>query len=68
MYVRRKRNRSGSTSIVVVDKSSGKYKELECFGTSSDEDELQEFTAKAYDYIHSYGGQLSFDFEEESKS
>ena len=28
MYVRKKHNRSGSTSVVVVSKASGKYREL----------------------------------------
>ena len=28
MYVRKKHNRSGSTSVVVVSKASGKYKEI----------------------------------------
>ncbi len=33
MYVRRKKNRSGSISVVVVSKSSGHYKEIKSFGT-----------------------------------
>ena len=28
MYVRKKHNRSGSTSVVVVSKASGKYREI----------------------------------------
>ncbi|MCQ2259490.1 MAG: hypothetical protein MJZ41_16115 [Bacteroidaceae bacterium] len=32
MYVRKKHNRSGSTSVVVVSKASGKYKEIKSFG------------------------------------
>ena len=28
MYVRKKHNKSGTTSIVVVSKASGKYKEI----------------------------------------
>ena len=32
MYVRKKYNRSGSTSVVVVSKASGKYKEIKLVG------------------------------------
>jgi len=42
MYVRRKRNRSGSTSIVVVSKQSGRYKEVHVVGTSSDSATIEE--------------------------
>lgn len=35
MFVRKKRNRSGSTSIVVVDKSDGIYREVKSFGVQA---------------------------------
>ena len=35
MYVRKKKNRSGSTSVVVVSKQSGRYKEVYIAGVSS---------------------------------
>jgi hypothetical protein len=38
MYIRKKKNRSGSTSVVIVDKSSGKIRYLETIGVSSDEE------------------------------
>jgi hypothetical protein len=37
MYVRKKKNRSGSTSVVVVDKRSDKIHYLKTIGISSDE-------------------------------
>ena len=40
MYVRKKSNRSGSTSVVIVDKSSGKVRYLKTIGVSSDEKEI----------------------------
>ncbi|WP_418892868.1 IS1634 family transposase [Limibacterium fermenti] len=43
MYVRKKRNRSGSTSVVIVDKSTGKIRYLKTIGTSSDEKEIEMF-------------------------
>jgi hypothetical protein len=41
MFIRRKKNRSGSTSIVVIDKSRGKFREVKTTGTSSDTSELE---------------------------
>jgi hypothetical protein len=35
MYVRKKKNRSGTISVVVVSKSSGKYEEIKSFGTTN---------------------------------
>lgn len=41
MYIRKKKNRSGTISIVVVSKASGKHKEIKCFGTVNTENEAQ---------------------------
>ena len=43
MFVRKKKNRSGTTSVVVVDKSGGRYRELKTIGVSSDEKEIAVF-------------------------
>ena len=51
MFVRKRRNRSGSTSVVVIDKSSGKPKELVCIGISSDEQEIEALVSKGNDWI-----------------
>jgi len=40
MFIRKKRNRSGTTSIVVVEKLSDKFKELKTIGVSSDDAEI----------------------------
>lgn len=63
MYVRKKRNRSGSISVVVVDKSSGRYKEIHVVGTTSDEKELLQLVEKGERWISSYGGQTTIDFD-----
>ncbi|MDY0280904.1 MAG: phosphate-starvation-inducible PsiE family protein [Salinivirgaceae bacterium] len=42
MYVRRKPNRSGSTSVVVVEKKAGKVCYLKTIGVSSDQQEIDE--------------------------
>lgn len=64
MYIRKKHNRSGSTSIVVVSKAAGKYKEIKSFGSSSSEEELEVLCIKASDWIKSYKGQQELDFED----
>ena len=57
MYVRRKKNRSGSTSIVVVNKVGGKVHYLKTIGVSSDENEIEQFFRQGQKYIHNLGGQ-----------
>ena len=63
MFVRKRRNRSGSTSVVVIDKSSGKPKELVCIGISSDTQEIEELVYKGKEWIMRYGGQSVLDFD-----
>ena len=57
MYVRKKHNRSGTTSVVVVSKASGKYKEIKSFGSSSSEEDIESLCNKAAAWIRSFGGQ-----------
>ncbi len=41
MFVKKKKNRSGSVSVVVAEKLSGKYTELITIGVSSDESKIE---------------------------
>lgn len=68
MFVRKRRNRSGTTSVVVVDKSSGRFKELTTIGVASTSEEIAALEAKAQRWIDHYGGQQTFDFEESAKA
>ncbi len=68
MFVRKRRNRSGTTSVVVVDKSSGRSKELATIGVASTSEEIAALEAKAQRWIDHYGGQQTFDFEESAKA
>lgn len=63
MFVRRKLNKSGSTSVQVLDKRNGRNVLLRSFGSSNIESEISEMERKAHDYINTYGGQLVLDFE-----
>ena len=51
MYVRKKKNRSGTTSVVVVDKRFGKIRYLSTIGISSDENTLSELCAQGKKWI-----------------
>ena len=63
MYVRKNHNRSGTTSVVVVSKASGKYKEIKSFGSSSSEEDIESRCNKAAAWIRSLGGQQELDFD-----
>lgn len=63
MFVRRKRNRSGTTSVVVVDKHGGKFKELHTVGVSCDEDEINRLCLEGRRWIKSHLGIREFDFD-----
>ena len=66
MFVRKKRNRSGSVSIAVVDKSKGRYREIRQFGVAHTEAEVYALVRQANDWIRRYAGQRLIDFEGES--
>jgi len=51
MYVRKKDNRSGTVSVVVVSKQSGVYKEIKNFGTSSDTTTIEKFVQQGSAWI-----------------
>ena len=54
MFVRKRRNKSGTTSVVVVDKSSGRFKELTTIGVASTSEEIAELEVKAQHWIDHY--------------
>jgi len=51
MFIRRKKNRSGTTSVVVIDKSGGQFRELKTIGVSSDEQEIALFYQQGKKWI-----------------
>jgi transposase len=56
MYVRKKANRSGSTSVVIVEKSGGKTRYLKTIGVSSDEKIISELYIQGKKWISEYCG------------
>lgn len=63
MFVRRKKNRSGSVSIAVVDKSRSRFREIRQFGVAHTEAEADALCRQAREWIRQYGGQKSIDFD-----
>lgn len=61
MFVRKKKNRTGSISVVVIDKSNGGFKEIKNFGVVSSDDEANILCARAREWIATYGGQQVLD-------
>ena len=60
MFVRRKPNKSGTTSVQVVDKSRGSYRVVKSFGTDKTEAELLSLECKARVYVNSLKGPSLF--------
>ena len=67
MFVRKKKNRSGSVSIA-VDKSKGRYREIRQFGVAYTAAEANVLVRQANDWIRRYAGQGLIGFEGESVS
>jgi transposase len=64
MFIRKKKNRSGTTSVIVVDKHGGKFKELHTVGIAYASDEIDKLCAQGNQWIKDHIGQLTLDFEE----
>lgn len=63
MFVRKKKNRSGSISIVVVSKSHGQFKEIKNFGVVQTNSEAEQFYQAALHWLNTHSGQQALDFE-----
>jgi transposase len=64
MFVRKKFNRSGSISVVVVSKSQGKFTEVKKFGVAKSEEAADELFQKARHWLRTHGGQQELDFDD----
>ena len=62
MFVRRKKNRSGSTSVVVADKSSGVFRELKVVGVGTTDEEIRALVKEGKEWIAHCGGQQTILF------
>lgn len=57
MFIRRKHNRSGTISVVVVDKSDGRFKEIHNLGVAHSDAEVSVLEAEGRHWIATYRGQ-----------
>ena len=63
MFIRKKKNRSGTISVVVVNKCNGKFKEVKTIGVSSDRVEIEALCHQGKKWILTYRGERDM-FEE----
>ncbi|MHB9012987.1 MAG: IS1634 family transposase [Ignavibacteriaceae bacterium] len=63
MFVRKKKNKSGSVSIQVIDKSSGKYKVAKTIGSSVNSKIIEELYKVAKQELKVLHGQQQFNFD-----
>ena len=68
MFVRKKEHRSGTISVVVVDKSRGKFREVKKFGVASTEEEADALVKDAQLWLRRYGGMQYLDFDGTDKT
>lgn len=62
MFVRKKKNKSGSISVQIIDKSSGTYKVIKTIGCSDDKQSIAMMWQEAHELIPKLVGQTSIDF------
>ena len=64
MFVRKKTNRSGTISVVVVNKSHGKFTEVKKFGVAKSEAEADKLFQEAQLWLRTHDGQQELDFDD----
>ena len=65
MFVRKRKNRSGTTSVVVIDKSGGSFRELKTIGVSSDDKEITALCLAGKRWIAAHCGKRDMFLEAE---
>ena len=63
MFVRKKTNRSGTISVVVVSKAHRKFTEMKKFGVVKSAEEADELFQQAYSWLRTHDGQLELNFD-----
>ena len=65
MFVRKKKNHSGSTIVVVADKNSGSFTELKVISVGTTEGEIRAIVLGGKSWIAHSGGQQTILFPNE---
>lgn len=63
MFVREKKNTTGTISVQVIDKSRGKYRVIKTIGSSADQNQIAAYVTQGQHYIVKHSKQVSLDFQ-----
>lgn len=63
MFIRKKKNRSGTVSIVIVDKHGGKFKELHTVGIACNEEDISRLCEQGRNWINNHLRSPELDFD-----
>jgi transposase len=63
MFIRKKKNGSGTTSVQIIDKSSGKYKVLQTIGVGNTQEAIDLLVHEAHRAIVKHKGSVELDFD-----
>jgi hypothetical protein len=63
MFIRKRKNASGSTTVAAVEKRGGRYKEVRIFGTAYSEEEIARLCDYASHWMLQDNGQTAMDFD-----
>ncbi len=67
VFIRKKKNTSGSTCIQIINKTSGSYKAFKTVGSSSDSRIFQKYIQEAQRTIKNLSGELQLNFQEDKE-
>ena len=62
MFIRKKKNKSGSVSIQIIDKSSGKFKIIKIIGCAKNEQQQGDLILQAHELLPTFTQQSRIDF------
>lgn len=62
MFIRKKKNKSGSVSIQIIDKSPGKYEVIKTVGCADNKQQEKDLIEQAYELLPTLTKQSSIDF------
>jgi len=65
MFVRKKPNKSGSTSVQIIDKTPDRYKTIKTIGSPTDPQKLEHPVRCAHQWLRHHLGQSELEFHDE---
>ena len=68
VFIRKKKNKSGSTSIHILEKKGNKNVLVKSIGSSSDPAQINQLFQQGQEFIENYRGQGIFDFHNKEET